>query len=272
MKKRLVAIDLDGTLLNDHGEIDSYSSEMIAHATNNNIEIVISTGRAISEIQSNVLQLPIKYFACSNGAFLWDNHRKIIIERNYLTKDEINECLNSLSQINKVITMISYGEIFSGSNIYETLSEEDIMNGVMQRFLETRTITDDFDVLIDHGIEKLHLNFYDTICRNNAIQEIAKIKTINYSYTDDVNLEIYNKNCSKGMAIKRIKALDENDFVVYAIGDSDNDISMFEQADLSIAMKNASANLKEQATYEAKWSNNDNGVGNILNEIVSDRI
>jgi hydroxymethylpyrimidine pyrophosphatase-like HAD family hydrolase len=66
-------------------------------------------------------------------------------------------------------------------------------------------------------------------------------------------IDVLPKKVSKGTAIQRLlKELPSTELEIYAFGDQMNDHSMFELADYSVAMKQGSSALKQQATYVAK--------------------
>ena len=70
---KLIACDMDGTLLNSKSQISQRTLESLNKASENGIEIVICTGRTSKEITQYTKQIPnAKYAICTNGAFIID--------------------------------------------------------------------------------------------------------------------------------------------------------------------------------------------------------
>ena len=69
--KKIVAIDLDGTLLHSDCTISSYSKEVIAEAVKNGIMVVPTSGRSFRSIKNQVQDIEgVKYCICANGTLV----------------------------------------------------------------------------------------------------------------------------------------------------------------------------------------------------------
>ena len=94
-KIKLIAIDLDETLLDDNKQISDYNKEMILKATNENIKIVISTGRPEIGIKAVLKQLNLlhanTYFIAYNGTRIYNEKTDELIIDNYLTGSDLKE-------------------------------------------------------------------------------------------------------------------------------------------------------------------------------------
>lgn len=70
---RIVALDLDGTLLNHKNEVSPATRQAIAQAVEQGVVVLPATGRALANLPAEVAQLPgIRYAITSNGASVWD--------------------------------------------------------------------------------------------------------------------------------------------------------------------------------------------------------
>ena len=80
---KLVAIDLDGTLLNSYGEVTPKTKEALQNAKSQGIEIVLSSGRPISSTESLAVELGVdNYLISGNGAAVFDiQNQKLICDR-----------------------------------------------------------------------------------------------------------------------------------------------------------------------------------------------
>ena len=87
---KLVAIDLDGTLLNSYGEVSEKTREAIKEAVNNGIEIVLASGRPISSVEDLANDLGANHYLISgNGAIVYDMHENKIVYDKFLTKEQV---------------------------------------------------------------------------------------------------------------------------------------------------------------------------------------
>ena len=92
---KLIAIDIDGTLLNSHGEVTDRNKQAIKKALEKNINVVLTSGRMpkailpiANEINSN------KYLISGNGASIYDIQKDKIIYNNYMSKKKILEIMD----------------------------------------------------------------------------------------------------------------------------------------------------------------------------------
>ena len=87
---KLVAIDLDGTLLNSSGEVSNNTKNAIKQAIDNGIEVVLASGRTIESFENFALELGAKnYLISGNGSAVYDIQNKEIIYSNFLSKEQV---------------------------------------------------------------------------------------------------------------------------------------------------------------------------------------
>lgn len=265
MIKKIISIDLDGTLLNERKEITAKTIHVIENITNMGHIVVPCSGRALNDIP-HVLRKNLTYFICSNGAIIWDEKNRNIMESYVLNKASVQSILNLIKDIDHVVTIVKNGMIFSEERIFETLFAEDKANGLEELFRKTRVIMKDIDnVISQKNIEKLHLNFFSKSQRDEAIRRINEITGCNVTFSDDFNLEISSEKATKGYALMWLmnkKGIEQKN--VISIGDNNNDISMFQVSGLKVAMKNANKDLKIKADYITPLDNNNDGAAIFL--------
>lgn len=79
---KLVAIDLDGTLLNSYGEISSETREAIKKSVEKGVEIVLASGRPISSVEDLANELQANHYIVSgNGATVYDMQKRNCIRQ-----------------------------------------------------------------------------------------------------------------------------------------------------------------------------------------------
>ena len=84
---KLIAIDLDGTLLNSYGEVSEQNKKAIKKAIENAVEVVIASGRTKGAIDGIAEEIgATKYIISGNGTILYDNENNKILYESFLKK------------------------------------------------------------------------------------------------------------------------------------------------------------------------------------------
>lgn len=287
---KLVAIDLDGTLLNSYGEVSNENKQAIKNAINKGVEVVLSSGRIGDSVESIAHDLSANnYYISGNGSMLYNMQEDKIEYENFIEKEKMlklikiceeNSIYYSIYTENMVITKsLKYNVAFYNyenskkafdkrtninivQNIYEYV--ENLKNN---KFLKI-TICDDSEIIFSRIIDKFKkINNIDVLDVAHMSRKIIKEGTeevpVEYYYT-----EITNKNVDKWTAIEiLIKKLNIKREEVIAIGDNMNDKLMIKNAGIGVAMGQANPKIKEIADFITQ-DNNNNGVANILNKLI----
>lgn len=287
---KLVAIDLDGTLLNSYGEVSNENKQAIKSAINNGVEIVLSSGRIGDSVESIAHDLSANnYYISGNGSMLYNMQEDKIEYENFIEKEKMlklikiceeNSIYYSIYTENMVITKsLKYNVAFynyenskkafdkrTNINIVQNIYEY-VKNLKNNKFLKI-TICDDSEIIFSRIIDKFKkINNIDVLDVAHMSRKIIKEGTeevpVEYYYT-----EITNKNVDKWTAIEiLIKKLNIKREEVIAIGDNMNDKLMIKNAGIGVAMGQANPKIKEIADFITQ-DNNNNGVANILNKLI----
>lgn len=282
---RLIAIDMDGTLLSPDHTISEINKQAILDAQAKGIEVVIATGRAYQEalepVQREGLDLAL---ICLNGAEVRDNIGNLIAAT-YLLADDIDKIITILETyeidhqlfIDKTVyvkdiqdqidTFVQLAEAAGQTPDVEEIREEvesRVARGVIQ-------IVDSFDNLLRENSNQLYKVFGTSYNRENldaARIELKKIPSLAVTSSGAGNLEITSIDAQKGLALTAFaKALHIPMEQVMAIGDNYNDLSMMERAGKSVAMGNAPDAIKA-ACDEVTETNEHNGVGVAIQQVL----
>lgn len=287
---KLVAIDLDGTLLNSYGEVSNENKQAIRNVIDKGVEVVLSSGRIGDSVESIAHDLGANnYYISGNGSMLYNIKEDKIEYENFIEKEKMlklikicdeNSIYYSIYTENMVITKsLKYNVAFYNyenskkafdkrtninivQNIYEYV--ENLRNN---KFLKI-TICDDSEIIFSRIIDKFKkINNIDVLDVAHMSRKIIKEGTeevpVEYYYT-----EITNKNVDKWTAIEiLIKKLNIKREEVIAIGDNMNDKLMIKNAGIGVAMGQANPKIKEIADVVTQ-DNNNNGVANILNKLI----
>lgn len=283
---KLVAIDLDGTMLNQYGEVTPNTKKAIQAAIEKNIEIVIASGRPIDSIKTIAKEIGSNhYFIAGNGALIYDIQKEEIIYDKFLPKQKVLEIIKICEENSISYNVYTEETILANSLKYnvlyyqkENLKKEkskqtkiSIIENIYEyvkskkeeKFLKM-TICDDnktvFQSIIRklrkiEGIEVLDVSHMSKKTIKQGTEEI----TVEYYYT-----EITMQNVDKWEAIEHlINQLNIKKEEVIAIGDNVNDKKMIEQAGLGVVMAGSTPEVSDIADY-ITTSNNEDGVAKVL--------
>lgn len=252
MKKnyKIVASDLDGTLLAKDQTVSRENLDAIAAMRKAGIEFVPTTGRALCEIPEALITSPsIRYFITSDGAVVWDNAEKKTLLTEYIPTDLVKFMLDTIRPYT-VYTVVHE----SGVTYYDPEKHTDEyltacrLDSYFRHIIDTTAIPKpDFEnfLLNSDKVEMLAF-FFETdeaieACRR-AFVETGKLCAAHSAVN---NLEVYVSKAGKGNTLAALaKTLGVDLADVIAVGDSNNDSTLIKTAGLGLAMANASDELK----------------------------
>lgn len=267
MQYRFVAIDVDGTLLDNNKKLSPYTKETIQRCIANGVTVCICTGRPVQTIErftellgvGEMLAIGEMPFILYNGAMVAVGREHDIIFEQPLSETAGKELLLLGQELGS--TLIAW----SKNKLYVNEFNTRIENYCTITPVEPLLITDP-DALAKQGITKMI--WYDEAERMPALIDALNAKPvrqeINYFTSNPLFLELVDKRCSKGLAIEQlIRHLGIPREETIAIGDGYNDIPMLEFAGLGIAMGNACDAVKAAADTVTDTNDND-GVAKAL--------
>lgn len=263
---KLIAVDVDGTLLNSNHEILVQTKDSLIKAMEKGHKVVIVSGRPTEAILDLAKELEFEKFA---GLISSYNGGAIT---NFKTGEKISSHTLDLDLAKEILEKTKNLDVFPLiTDEYTMISNKD------NAFLDVETHILKLEPLIVEDLSK-SINFkpYKIIFANypQKLDEIIPFLKDNFSdRTSQVRslsafYEIMPQNLSKGKSLLEIAEhynIKEKDII--AFGDALNDISMFETAGVPVAMGNADEIIKEMSSY-VTLSNDENGIGYYLEKFV----
>lgn len=289
---KLIAIDLDGTLLNSNGVVTQETKETLQKIISKNINVVLASGRMIDSMKTFANEIGCKkYLIAGNGSIIYDIEKDAIIYKNFLTKEKVLDVIKICEENSIYYNIYTDKEILATALKYnvlyynkENLNREEkdrtkinivsnmyeyVQNLENENFLKM-TICDEDRLIFNSFIRKIRqIKGVDVLDVEHMSRKIITQGTetfeISYAYT-----EVSAQNVDKWEAIKYILGQDKlTQEEVIAIGDNINDKIMIQNAGLGIAMKDSSPVVKEVANIVTGKSNNEDGVANTLKNIIN---
>lgn len=269
---KLVALDLDGTTLNDDRVISERTRRAFSEAAKMGVNIVIATGRPFSALPEDVFEIDdIRYVLTSNGASITDLKEDRTFYENYLSPATVTASVELLSQYDYILECFVKGKAYIEKWYYDEVANTGMSFRNVSYILETRNPVDGlYDFMMQHKteIENINVNFENTDEKPAMKEKLLTIPDATITSSFKHNLEIGGATTSKAEALRRMgELLDIKREEMMAVGDSPNDIAMLLEAGLPIAVGNAEAEVKEVASYIAP-ANYEDGVAVAIEKFI----
>lgn len=280
---KLLALDLDGTLLNSRGKISEENKSAIQKAEEKGVLVTIATGRRFRDALPVALELELNApVICHNGAMLKYAQTLETVAVSIIPNETICEILRIGNDFG-ADAMLSADPVGKGVLLYDRVSVENIP---LQRYIawSKNLHGDEADSAILHvesledildDYETIHASFSGT-CRTMAelqmilqeeLKDRATILTTVYPRLDFTLVDILPFDASKGIGLEKLALIHgltaEN---VMAMGDNFNDLEMLEYAGTPVVMGNSSPELQEK--YQTTLSNDESGVAAAIEKFI----
>lgn len=231
-------IDIDGTFLFDSSEVEK--SDLAAFlAAEEKCEMSIATGRSIAEIEylERKYNIQLAYKIGFNGALIIDKSGQIIFDQP-IERQTLSSLANYLES-EKIICDSLDGKKRIGNFKHEKSNQ---LLGLSYKFIENP-----YSIIRNQKVYKINLR-PETLEEATKITEYLKViyPDLSIFQVGKKRIEISAGNTSKGNALRKIS---QEHLITVAIGDSENDVSMFEYANFSYCIDTAPVYVQEKAMY-----------------------
>ncbi|MCX8130394.1 MAG: Cof-type HAD-IIB family hydrolase [Clostridia bacterium] len=269
---KLIAIDLDGTLLNSNKQISQKNITYIKYAIDRGIKVIICSGRIFAGARIFAKQMSIAepLIAC-NGAIIKDMNSEEVL---YYNSMNIGDCLN-------VIDMCHAENVYFHIYIGDTMYTEKLEFSSLFYWNKNKELSEDekVDIKLVGNIERIVENCKAPVSKFVVISEdlkqlkrirekVCTLDTIEVVSSNYNNFEVMNNGVNKANALKFLAGkMGIKREEIVAIGDNENDYSMIEYAGFGVAMENAEEKIKSIADF-ITLSNDQDGVAHIIKKIV----
>lgn len=286
---KLLAIDLDGTLLNSKGYISEINKKALKELTKKtDIEIVFNSGRQITTVENFAKQIEnINYCICGNGSIIYDIKNNKKIYTNFLDKKDTLEIIKFCKENDIYYNVYTEDDILVESLQHNILSfykqnkelSKDIQLNIkikddVYKYIEENNVNI-LKIGISHS-DRIKLNKIFKELNNNMIDLLPVEGVSRKAYTEGkqkINIEYFyteatKKNSNKGYSLRKlVKYLNINLNDIVAIGDNINDSSMIKDVGLGIAMGNSTPPIMKIAKA-VTLDNDNNGVAYAINKYI----
>ena len=242
---KLLALDLDGTLLNSQKELTPRTRDALYAAAEAGVEIVPTTGRFFTGMPEVIQKLPFLHYAITiNGAQVYDIRAEKAVSRAEIPLETALRVLEYLDGFPVIYDCYQDNWGWMTRSMQETAAAFIPFEYALRMVRELRTPIDELKAYLreqNRGVQKLQLFTPDDALRGRLLTDLAeRFPCLSVSTSMPCNIEINDAHANKGEAIASLTAyLGLPMAATMAIGDGLNDRSMIRMAGLGVAMANA---------------------------------
>lgn len=273
MKKRMLFLDLDGTLLNDAKQITEGNRRALDLALERGHGVIIATGRPLKSAMDQAHKLGIDrpgcYLIAYNGAVVYSWTKQEQVFTRTISKPVVERIFDAVN---------ARSEHIQTYDTWSVLVESRCDDAAVRRYCELigmdfKVIGDVHRDLKEEPVKCLVIN-YDVRTELLKIQDWIRAnmaQDVDCFFSCDQYLEVVPKGMSKGEAVRMLCRMTDVDICdAVAVGDAANDLSMIEAAGIGIAMANGTAEVKAVADYITTLDNNHDGIAEVVERFLSE--
>ncbi len=249
MSIRLIAFDLDYTILQTGSTLSPKTAAVLKEAKRRGIMLVPATGRGVFEMEDLLPVLEPDYAVTVNGAVVWDLKQQAVIFKQVPPQDALLEKIQ-LAQSMGLYTEVYCDGVYTDSYSYDNMEALGMIPDQLPMFKATRQVVPNlYEAIGQMGAgEKLHIIFKDVKDKENRQNAFLNHPAFAYTAAFENNLELSDKTVHKASGLSALcEKLGIGQSEVMALGDGSNDATMLAWAGLGVAMANAVPVAKKAA-------------------------
>ena len=274
MSIKVIALDVDGTLMSSRNELLPNTVTALQDAADRGIQIVLSTGRMLSECRELLAQLPmIRYAVTCTGAQTVDLEDESTIGRKSLTADDLRLLCSHLWDLDVLLQVFDDHDGLMHNDAARLANAERYcapgLAAAIRRYHAPEADLKSYVEAYEGPTNKLHMYFATAADKQTAVE---RTKGLPYDFADtcDRDLEIMPLGVDKGLGLRQLTehlGLDRSE--VMAIGDGGNDEGMLCYAGLAVAMGNANDYI-QSLCHRVTDDNDHDGVANAVWQVLKE--
>ena len=272
----LIAVDIDGTLLNSQFRISEKDLQALRQANRDGIEVILVTGRRHTFALPIAEQLGFDLWLISSNGAVTRSSAGETFHRDLLPVETCRELCGVMQEF-RGNTVVTFDKESKGALVLERMDE---LTASIRHWLEKNMQFIEFVIPIEKALiaDPVQAMFCGTVARmqaalrtlqsNRVKDEITVVRT-EYPARDLCIVDVLNRNCSKGHALERwanYRGIPRER--VMAIGDNFNDLEMLAFAGVPFIMGNACDELKAQG-WAVTLSNDESGVAAAIEQALT---
>ena len=261
---KLVASDLDGTIIDNNNSIYENNFKAIKDLNNHKMNFVICTGKTYPVTKDVCSKIGASYGIFGNGSQIIELKTGKEIYSNLLSKSDALTCIDIAKKHNLHVHLYTDNSIISEELLYLDLRNYKLQRSSKNKDSMDFKIVDDItEYLLSHNVKVCQLVISSTSSTKDIKAEILSVLDVNTTtiqkfgtYKDSIidkeyeYLDVLPKNVNKDTALQFLgNYLNINPDEMLTIGDNLNDFDMIKNAGIGVAVANAYDELKQVANY-----------------------
>jgi len=271
-KIKLVAIDLDGTLLTSDKKVTENTIKTLKKVVEQGVIVVIATGRPLLGLDTVIKDVPKSpYILTTNGARIVNVETEEVILEKLIPHEVVLRLFDVLNKHDCVKEIFYQGQGYISSedlNRIHLYHKKPEMCDYVRRTRKPIPDLLEFMKEMKGSADKAQAIFNNLNVREQVWQELDELDELNLADSLHYNIEINAKGVEKGSSLEFLaKSLGFLQEEVMAIGDGANDVRMLEVAGVGVAMGNAKDEIKKVADFVTA-SNDEDGVAKAIYQYI----
>lgn len=271
-KIKMVALDLDGTTLDDNGNISVRTVEAFQKAMEQGVHIVVCTGRTFASLPAQLFEIAgLEYVVTSNGAKITRLADRKTVYENNIGSEAVTQIAEILKPLGYSLEVFLEGKAYIAKEEYEEYQANGSTFRDIGYVLSTRKPVENFFDYIQKNrahIENINISFPTQKDRTLLMELLEPVENVTLTSSFVHNIEVGGSTTSKGEALRYLMGeLGCTEKELLAAGDSPNDLAMIRLAEIGVVMGNASASMKTHADYVTD-TNAEDGVAKAIERFV----
>ncbi len=272
MRTALIGFDLDGTLLTTEKRLTEYTKDVLKRAYEKGILLVPATGRPLSGIPGEVLDLPgVRYVISANGGRIIDTKQQRLIYEELVPPDTARKILEIFGRYDALREIYYDGVGYAQEDFLKNISRYMEHPPMAEYVLNTRRPVPDIMAKFEkenRGVDKVQGLFVSVEDRDRALADMRDVRDVSVTGALEKNIEVNAAGVNKGTALKVLgELLHIRPEDIMAFGDASNDLAMIQAVGTGVAMENGIEEVKQAADHVAP-PNDADGVARFIEAYV----
>ena len=257
---KILALDMDGTLLNSQKKISPKTAAAISELSKRGVYVVVSTGRGVAELADYKNELKfMQYGITSSGGAVYDFFNKKAVKAHVIPKETAFEIIDAgiaeraMIHILGLTTSLMRDDDIKNSAAFQMAVYQEMYDRICTR-------CEDFKKYIEENpdeIIKINLYHRSPESRQRNFERLKHLD-LTFALAETTALESSPKGISKASGLQELCNFLEIDIKdTVAVGDAPNDIEVLQAAGIAAVMGNADAEIKKLADFVTDDNDND---------------
>ncbi|MBR2591073.1 MAG: Cof-type HAD-IIB family hydrolase [Clostridia bacterium] len=274
MEIKIIATDLDGTLLNEHSALSEYTQAVFTAAAQKGIKIVVATGRPYGALPACVKDFAyFDYAITSNGAAVYDMQNGTLLKSHTMRAESVR-ALSDYALLHAFgLEFVSGGKAYGEKYYFEHPEHFGFSRHSLEYLYSTRTKIEDLNAFLKeyaHSVESMHFVLKEERSKPKIIAHFCKDTSLYITSSHPLFAEFSSKECGKANALRFILEKEGlSQAQLAAFGNAQNDLEMIEMAQIGAVTADSAPEVLARAAHRCAPCRQDGVAAFVEKEILN---